>query len=511
MTNLLVGLIGANAAWQGLLEQQGVCFAVQDAGDNAAPVWIVHKQSSITAEEITAFCRADGQVLMESSVWARMFSQQLHQCRVKWMIPQNDTLFGDVSLLDIYAAIAAPRRGTTQLDAGLHIHRQEIGAGGITIIPWDLDALLQRYDLQRKKVWVPRRELPSERLCAVDKAMLRRILMRLLEDLLHRKNLPFVHRWFYPANARSVFCFRLDTDFCSADDAEDMVALLRRHHLSATWVVDTQDEARLKETYAQFTDQEIGLHCHSHVVFDDVPRNRLNITRGVEALQRAGLQPRGFAAPFGEWNPALDAVLREQGFDYSGEFGLGYDDFPFYPLLPDGPSSVLQVPIHPISLGRLRRSHFTTQEMTDYFLAVMQRNFALHLPQIFYHHPHHGRLEVFDALFAKVTESGIPTMNLGQWTDWWKARLQAEVTVTLHGNKLSYSSSHPGLWLRVTTPQGEALLPAGEHILSSLPLASRPTPQRPEDIQRTRKWHWRDALYDYESRKGKRYHEDLFS
>lgn len=511
MTNLHVGLIGADAAWQGLLQQQGVCFVVLDACERTAPVWIVHKQSSTTAEDITAFCRAGGQVLMESSVWARVFNQPLNHRRVKWMIPQNDALFGDVSLLDIYAAIAVPKRGTTLLDAGLQIHRQEVGAGGITIIPWDVSDLLQRYDLRRKKVWAPRRELPSERLSSVDKATLRRVIMRLLEELFHRRNLPFVHRWFYPADARSIFCFRLDTDFCSADDAEAMVALLRRHHLSATWFVDTQDEARLKSTYAQFTDQEIGLHCHSHVVFDDVQRNRLNLTRGVEALRRVGIVPHGFAAPFGEWNPALDAVLQEQGFDYSGEFGVGYDDLPFYPLLPDGLSTVLQVPIHPISLGRLRRSHFTTQQMTDYFLAVMQRNFARNLPQIFYHHPHHGRLEVFDALFANVTESGIPTMNMGQWTDWWKERLQAEVTVTLHGNRLSYSSSHPKLWLRVTTPQGEALLPAGEHILGSLPLASRLHEKRPQDIQRTRKWHWRDALYDYESRKGKRYHEDLFS
>lgn len=508
---LNVVLMGENPAWTGLLRQQGVPYVVQDTGGDNAPVWIVHHHSHISGAEIVKFCHSGGHVLMESSVWSHVFDQPLKKRRVKWLLPQNDTLFGDVPLVDIYQQIMVPVTGTTVLDDGLHIHRQKLGDGEITIIPWNIHSAFKCSDLRRKKVWVPRAELPSERLCAVDKASLRRVIMRLLEDTFHRCGLPFVHRWFYPAHARSIFCFRLDTDFCSAEDAEAMVALLRRHSLSATWFVDTHDETRLKNTYAQFTDQEIGLHCHSHVVFDDVQRNRQNISRGMEALQRAGITPRGFAAPFGEWNSALDTVLTEYGFAYSGEFGVGYDDLPFYPLIAQGHSPVLQVPIHPVSLGRLRRSHFSTAEMIDYFLAVMQRNFASALPQIMYHHPHHGRLEVFDALFTSIKQNGIPTMNIGQWADWWKNRLQAEVDVTLQGKELTFSCSHPELWLRLTTPRGETLIPGGNYDLGSLSMASRMQEKRPDDISRTRKWHWRDALYNYESRRGKRYHEGLFS
>ena len=510
---LQVGLISPGSGWEGLLQQQGIPFVVQDAAlAHLSPVWIIHQDSLISQDALESFCAAGGSVLIEAAAWRCIMEKPVYTRMCTWALPQQNGLFGDLPPLDIYDTIAVPKDKTLKtLDANLSLFEQLIGPGCMTIIPWNVETLLSRYDVRRKKVWFPRAELPSERLCAVSKGLLRIVVSRLLERLFHRQNLPFVHRWFFPRDARSVFCFRLDTDFCSAADAKAMLALLQKHHLRATWFIDVADEARVKNLYATMDDQEIGLHCHGHVVFDDVERNRQNIRRGLAAMNRAGIKPQGFAAPFGEWNPALDEVLREAGFRYSGEFAVGYDDLPFFPLSGGTPSDVLQLPIHPISLGRLRRSHFSTPEMVHYFTAVVAHNAALQLPQIFYHHPHHGHLEVFDALFNDISRRNLLHMTLSQWAQWWRQRLAAKLPVEYHKNILEFSTSHPDVWMHLTTPKGSITVPAGTYDITALSLASSQKNTRPKDLARTRKWHWRDALYDYESRKGKRYHEDLFS
>ena len=43
----------------------------------------------------------------------------------------------------------------------------------------------------------------------------------------------------------------------------------------------------------------------------------------------------------------LKAALEKLQVGHSSEFGLAYDDLPFWPRQ----SSVLQVPVHPVSLG----------------------------------------------------------------------------------------------------------------------------------------------------------------
>ena len=73
---------------------------------------------------------------------------------------------------------------------------------------------------------------------------------------------------------------------------------------------------------------------------------------------------------FGQlYNPVGGSIrveFEDMDFEYSSEFTLDYDDLPFFPYLKDGFSKVLQIPIHPISLGRLRRSHFSKNEMLKY-------------------------------------------------------------------------------------------------------------------------------------------------
>jgi hypothetical protein len=98
---------------------------------------------------------------------------------------------------------------------------------------------------------------------------------------------------------------------------------------------------------------DIQLHCHEHKVFDDLEHNVENLNAALQTMTKAGLAPVGAVGPYGHWNRNWDAALQQVGFGYASEFGLAYDDFPFYPILGKELSGVMQVPIHPMCFGRL--------------------------------------------------------------------------------------------------------------------------------------------------------------
>ena len=70
-------------------------------------------------------------------------------------------------------------------------------------------------------------------------------------------------------------------------------------------------------------------------------------------MRAAGIEPVGFAAPHGRFNGGLHAALESLGVSHSSEFGLAYDDLPFFPY----EGRVLQIPVHPICLGVFLEAH----------------------------------------------------------------------------------------------------------------------------------------------------------
>ena len=135
--------------------------------------------------------------------------------------------------------------------------------------------------------------------------------------------------------------------------------------------MDTDSEDRLNN-YALFDKQEMAIHCDKHYIYDNTEDNYYNILKADKKLKKCEINATGFAAPFGEWNSSLDKTLQKLELEYSSEFALDYDDLPFYPYYNNEFSKVLQIPIHPISLGRLRRSHFNENEMLQYYINLIK-------------------------------------------------------------------------------------------------------------------------------------------
>jgi hypothetical protein len=157
-------------------------------------------------------------------------------------------------------------------------------------------------------------------------------------------------------------------------------------------------------------------------------------------MERAGLTPTGYASPNGTWHRALAHAVEDHGFDYSTEFSLDYDDLPFLPWLGDRFSSVMQVPVHPVSIGSLIRAKATTGDMKNYFRMMTDRFLLRNEPVIFYHHPGHEHYDVMEDTFEHARGLGLPAMTLGDYARWWRRRTGTRFDVTVDGEGLCVTS-----------------------------------------------------------------------
>ncbi len=145
---------------------------------------------------------------------------------------------------------------------------------------------------------------------------------------------------------------------------------------------------------------------------------------------------------------------------HSSEFGLAYDDLPFFPRGGDNcadESSVLQIPIHPVSLGIFleavqgegaRRASTTQQAVRaaiDYFRQTAREKYHAGEPVFFYGHPT-GRLgrypQVLHAVFDTADAFGaIWKTTLSRFAAWWRLRGKVRLTVIRRGEIFTVTSS----------------------------------------------------------------------
>jgi len=213
----------------------------------------------------------------------------------------------------------------------------------------------------------------------------------------------------------------------------------------------------------------------------DYARNYDNFRRGKDKMDAAGLSPVGVVAPFGEWNPNLNRALERLGFEYSSEFCVAYDDLPFRPVVGGRASKVLQVPVHPICLGRLVAARANAGQMIAYFRSVVDLQVARQEPCFFYDHPE--RIAQFSDLLADVLGyarercGSVTTMT--EFARWWQRRERFRYSASISDKTLQVTAELDDSELTLTVEQDGRYAPlpvrSGEYGLSGL--AWRPLPE----------------------------------
>lgn len=352
-----------------------------------------------------------------------------------------------------------------------------------------------------------------EEITRFDKHAIRQRLLGQLREVLEGLGGVWLRVAAYPFPYRSALNFRVDYDeYQPAGFAATMRAVNRRANCT-THFVCASTFAPHPEALAQLEGLDVGSHGYWHHTYRSEQENFCNIRRGVETLRACGFTPSGFAAPHGRTGAALLAALENLGIAYSSEFGLAYDELPFFPA----GSHVLQIPVHPLCpelfVDAAQRTgadlDAAVATALDHFQHTAREKYRAGEPLFFYGHPTgpwSAEMHPLDALAAVAADCGaLWPVTLSQFGAWWRVRSGVRLRATREGEEIAVSSPGPRpeypLAIELCRGQHVARMPLGETALRFSPAAlayePRPAPSagfaprrdRPHDFrERFKRW-----------------------
>lgn len=491
---LTIGIFEASPGWRILLGQCGTSFEeIVDPRalrpDRYSVVVLNRSVGTAAIAALEEYMRAGGSVLDTVGLFARLDGRGVRVWRTRYLIPDDDDqLLRDLWNIDLFVRT---RRydGATHLAGTLDIAPR--GAGWLASLGLPVDRLLTDSRRARKLFYAPSGTFPSEVVSLVSKGEVRRLVEIVLRRLHRLRGVPYVHAWYFPGDRRNVFCYRIDSDYGSREEIVRLYDIARRRKIPMTWFLHVQAHEEWLSLFRTFVGQEIAVHCYRHRTYSTYQENGSNIAEALWLLRRAGFDPHGFAAPNGVWNAGLGRAIRDHGFLYSSEFSLGYDDLPFFPPLSGGLSPVVQVPVHPVSVGNFLRVRGSSRDMIGYYASVIRRKLLRQDPLIFYHHPTHRADDVVESIADQVADAGVEAMSFADYAAWWIERARFQFSAEYDRGRLRVSGTFPEhpVFLRVEHGENRGFIDAaGEISLESIPhgYVEAGGIDRPDDLRRER-------------------------
>lgn len=477
---LNLGITKLTPAWEILLQQIGIPFIVLDenAADYSGLPVIVLSGKSVHKNTVLDYLKEGGCILTEADLARDILDIKTKNLFIKFTCAKFDEVFKVESICDVDKNCLIPKKAN-------HLPNQEnrnttlsirIGKGKAIIFPSGFTSLLTDHTIQRKNFYSEYaiRET-NERVAAVSKGVIYHYIKNALEHLFHFRELPFVNLWQFPQGEKNLFLFRVDTDFSSAFQILASYKECEDNNISATWFWETKSLERLSTRFDKLdltypgnggdrrrikTIPEMGLHCYRHRNFLSYQKNYENIKKGIKVLSKAGIHPTGFAAPYGEWNEQLGKAVEDCNFQYSSEFGYAYDCLPFFPYFNSKFSTVLQIPIHPMSFGRLAWGGHNEGGMLEYFFNVIEEKISLQEPIALYSHPREEKFYLLGLMFQKINSYNIKSVTFKEFSNWWKERISFKWEAEyIDGEiKLNHEKQNDRIWVRIFLPDQEIFL-----------------------------------------------------
>lgn len=336
---------------------------------------------------------------------------------LKYFLPGKEKIYWGIEIIDIFNNLFffnKEKKVVYYLDDKIYL-------------PFSLKELLKNNEIRAKYFYFSFLRFPYEFVNKINKGALRRLVINLLIDIFQKNNLSYYSRPYFPPNYRTVFLFRIDGDFAKRREIEKVFELLNRENVKFTFFVDVKSSEKFLDFFKEKNREkfDIQLHSYYHWVYKEKDKNLENLSIGKNRLNQLGIEIKGFSAPFGFWNPSLNEALEELNFSYSSEFGFDYDDFPILPIVEDRFSKVYQIPVHPISIGCLKRLNLSSKGMVKYYQEYILKTYERGYPIILYDHPK-GILEfweVFKEVFDFIKNlPNIKIMSFTEFWEWWQER-----------------------------------------------------------------------------------------
>ena len=511
---LQVGITTLQPCWEILLRQVGVPFQEIPNGiainsEEFVSIIVTDEASTSNKNILLAYLNGGGTLLMEADTAKHLFNIPTTYRYIKFINPYNDSIFSRAPACDVYRWCSVAKQANLLEDeSGTNTCYEHYSANGkIIVFPSGFSSLISDQKIKRKNFYARYgKKETNERVSKVSKGSVRFYIQSALEHLFHFRKVPFVSLWHFPDGECTIFGFRIDTDFGTQEQIMNLYDVCKENGIRATWFVETLSSKKWIDVFATFQNQEIGLHCYKHKIFSTYKENFESLSEGLRILKEAKIFPEGFAAPYGEWNKELGRVIEHLGFSYSSEFGYAYDALPFAPCSNNSSSTACQIPIHPISFGRLSAGAHSDDEMIKYYLDVISQKIKLFEPIILYTHPGEQRFNILSTLFNKIHELNIPVFTLGEYAEWWKKRETIKFTAMLTDGKILIDSpqNDPSMWIRASFPDNDiylSRLPSHEYSLERrlepAGAADNYTAPYKELRTTTLRMRWHDVLHSY--------------
>jgi hypothetical protein len=296
----------------------------------------------------------------------------------------------------------------------------------------------------------------EEEISRRDKSAIRQKLLDALRSQLEQMGGVWLCVSAYPFPYRSAMNFRFDYDeYHAAGFGSALRATVGNEDCTSHFVCASAF-AEQPDALLRLRGLDIGAHGQWHHTYRTKEENLANVSRGIQALRESGIEARGFAAPHGRFNAELLAALDELGVTHSSEFGLAYDDLPFFP----NESHVLQIPVHPVCLelfveSARRRAHADDPMAIDravaegigYFQETALRKYRAGEPLFFYGHPvgpWGEQPHVLSAILAAVAScQSLWRVTMTEFGAWWRVRGGLRIRVARDGEQYAVTAEHP--------------------------------------------------------------------
>jgi hypothetical protein len=440
--NLRVGMIGSSPGWDELLCQVGVPVLRPVPYDSPPGAFsAVVAAGRLNGDDLAfvrAYLRQGGAILGSSLSLEGLLEHTGDPVRLSYLLPDDGGNMPGLSLLDVESIGSIPREANC-MRTNENIYAVFAGEllGGLAVVtPFDAGEVMEDFRAVERYFYARPERLPSERVSRVAKNEVLHFVTAALEYLHHGRRIPFASLSPFPGDAVNLLAIRIDTDNGTPEEIDELYRISSEAGVPFTWFLDAGSHRSWLGRFADMERQEIGLHCYDHRIYLDAAKDEENIRRGLSAMNESGLAPSSFAAPFGFWSPDLGRAIDRAGFRYSSEFAWAYDSLPHYPVNHAGRYATMQIPVHPIAIGSLRRCGYTAAQMVQYFHHVVAEKLSRREPLFFYHHPGHGEWDVVRELCDHGRSSGARPVTLGDYAAWWSARCALRPSFRLEGDSV---------------------------------------------------------------------------
>ena len=318
----------------------------------------------------------------------------------------------------------------------------------------------------------------TEHVAEIKKSNVRKVMASSIRSAFWKRNLPYVHLWYYPDGYDSVFGFRFDLDEHEPADFEVLLGLLKQYESVISCFVCMKTYEHLDPELKKLSERkiEVASHAYIHYVYQNYPQNRFNLSMAESLLNKYAGPVKGFVAPHGKWHPSLEKALEDSGYLYSSQFCLDYDNFPMFPIVDGRFSKVLHIATHAVCEGVILQKYpYDEYLFDDYYSKVIDELVAQNLPILFFGHPDRriGRYpNILHNLMKRVGQrQNIWKTNFKTFVDWWLRRHNQIFTLTYENGTLRLPQRAESLYSwEIELPDRGRIIASSDQLLKGIRL-----------------------------------------